>query len=486
MNKKTYTYLFIVGTFFLVLIFPLFNYTVDRWRVLHSDYKHYYAGQSPNKTFLKTKYLIEHPQDAETLLMGSSNGGYIDANLIEKNAYNMKYNFGLLAIHLQNLKTMLKEGVKIKTLWVGINDYIIWKDPKDYVESFERSTYKANFWQDLKTYMFYLFHKPEMMDWYLYQGKYTLLDSRLIINPQPQIEAKKREDEHLKRLEKWSKYMQDIVPTLLHYDDSIYRIDKAISEIEELKVLCERNHIKLVLFMYPVFYKAYLEYNQEKIKEFKRKLAQVIPFHDFYLLNHIAYDAAKWQDSMHFSYSVGNLIVESIKKNIFLVTHENIDKHLTHTIKDIHKDIALLKGIFVVHPSLNFRKKDIIFDLKDKDAVFYKNNDFTLEPELKYFKMIVNGKDPILILDHLHTNAKKVFLTVNIYCDKKTVFKLYYKQNKESNYSEKNTFVRDLNKGTNQLNIVIPAEYINNKLRVNLVINQGNYKINQFTISELE
>ena len=493
MNKKTYIYLFIIGTFILWLLLPLFNYTVDRWRVLHNDYKHYYAGQSPNKTFLKTKYLIEHPDKAKTLLMGSSNGGYINANLIKENTYNMKYNFGLLAIHLQNVKTMIQNGVKIKTLWVGINDYIIWKDPKDYEKSFERSTYRANFLSDLKTYMFYLFRKPEIMDWYLYRGKYTLLDSDIISDPKPHLEAKIREEEHRRNLIGWEKHMAEISPTLLHYNDTTYRVNEAIAEISELKTLCKANDINLTLFMYPVFNKVYLAYNQSKVDEFKRKLANVSNYYDFYRLNDNAYDAIKWQDSMHFAYSMGNFIIQSIKENKFLVTKNNVNSHIEdlkkeailHIMKNHNSMILEMlenKHIVSISKGLTLLGGETLFDLKDMGVSYSKNNDFNIERKMEILTLHVTGRDPIMILDHLETHVKKVFLSLNIISDKKTYFKLYFKKNKLDNYSEDNTYVKILKKGMNRIYLAIPTKFINNNLRINFVTDKGNYQIETFKL----
>jgi hypothetical protein len=494
MNKKTYTYLFILGTLLLVMLLPLFNYTVDRWRILHSDYNHYYAGKIPNKTFLKTKYLVTHPNQATTLLMGSSNGGYINANLIGENAYNMKYNFGLLAIHLQNLKVMLKEGVKIKTLWVGLNDYIIWKDPKDYEESFERSTYKANIWKDIETYMFYLFRQPDIVDWALFQGKYRLLTTDIISNPKPHLEAKRREDEHRKHIDEWSKHMAEADPILLHYTDTTYRIDEAVSEIAALKALCKTHNIKLTLFMYPVFYKAYLAYNQNKINEFKTKLAQVSDYYDFYRLNENAYDAIKWQDSMHFAYSMGNFIVKSIQNNQFLVTKKNVNMHLEALKKEallhiydskkgILSKVLTTQNIIAMNESLNFFKGKKIFDLKDKHANYTKNNDFSFEID-DTITLNVTGRDPILILDSVHSHAKRVFLTLKINSSKQSTFKLYYKKSAKDNYSEKNTYIHTLHKGMNKLHLVLPPAYINNQLRVNFVTDEGRYDIETFMLHE--
>ena len=484
MHKKTYITLFITGTFILVSLLPLFNYSVDRWRVLHSDYAHYYAGQAPNKTFLKTKYLIEHPKQAQALLMGSSNGGYIDANRIEKNMYNMKYNFGLLSIHLQNIKTMLKEGVKIKTLWVGINDYIIWKDPKDYYESFERSPYKADVWKDLNTYMFYLFRKPEMMDWYLFTGRYRLLKSEIITNPHPHTEAKKREEAHLKDPEEWKVHMRQANASLLRYDDTNYRIDKAIEEIRALKNLCEKNDIKLTLFIYPAFYKTYLAYNQEKMETFKAKLATVMPYYDFYRLDDNAYDALKWQDSMHFVYSRGNAIVDAIKEKQNLVTNENIKKHLKELKEEAYKHLELQKGIYTLHPSLLTGSTTTLFDLNKPD-VSYTNvtKQFRIKRDNAHVTMDILGDDPELVLPSMNIEKEKTFLSLALQSPHKVLFRIYYKEKLDDPYSEIKTVRYTLHKGMNRFAFALPTKYIKNGLRINLSNRKGTYKIETFKLS---
>jgi len=479
MNKKNYNYLFIVGTSLLVLVLPWFNYTVDRWRVLHSDYSHYYAGETPNKTFLKTKYLIEHPKQAKSILMGSSNGGYMDANLIAPNTYNMKYNFGLLAIHLQNVETMLKEGVKIENLWVGINDYIIWKSPKDYENSFDRSTYKSDFTEDIKTYLYYLFRKPNMKDLYLYQGKYRLLKSSIITDPQPHLEAKKRENEHLKDSKAWKKHMDKLAPTLLRYNDTTYRIDQAVSEIKELKKLCDTHHIKLKLFMYPVFYKAFLAYNQFKMEEFKKKLVKTMPFYDFYQLNDRAINGVNWQDSMHFSYSTGNFIIKSIQNGKYLVNSKNIEK-------DISENHNNLKN-FIRSTNKKFFRINGNIDVSILDELYTFNNlPYTITKEGIQTKNDLNstifGNDIIVYLKDIQVSSKNILLHMEIESSVDTNCIFYYKEHADSNYDEAHTFRPQLKKGNNHISIIVPASIINNILRFDIRREKGTYKIKTFKL----
>lgn len=485
MSKKNYIYLLIFGSFILFILLPIFNYTVDRWRILHSDYKHYYRTEIPNKTFLKTKYLCEHPKDAKNILLGSSNGGYINANFIAPHTYNMKYNFGLLAIHLHNIKVLLKNHIKIDTLWVGLNDYIIWKDPKDYYNSFERSPYNDDFFEDLKTYAFYLFRKPDMKDWYLFNGNYRLIDKDLIINPQPHLEAQKREIAHSKVPNKWKKHINSLQATLLHYDDITYRIDEAISEIKQLKELCLKNNITLKIFTYPVFYKSYLAYNQNKIEIFKSKLAEITDFYDFYQLNDNAFNPMKWQDSMHFSYSMGTNIIQNIKKNKHLVGTKNIKEHLKKIKDEAKKNILTYKPskIFSLHPSLSYIATHKLFSIYNKN-LYTKNNDFYFESKKNYLSMHVNQDDPILILNDIKTNAQKVFIYLDIDAPRKTYFELFYKASNKDLYTRERLYRTLIKKGRHQYLIAVPSKYIHFTPRIDLVDNKGLYKIYALDILE--
>jgi len=49
-------------------------------------------------------------------------------------------------------------------------------------------------------------------------------------------------------------------------------------------------------------------------------------------------------------------------------------------------------------------------------------------------------------------------------------------------YSEYFVYKVPIKKGSNTIQVLLPAKYINNKLRVDLVNKAGHYKINDFTL----
>jgi hypothetical protein len=327
MTKKLFTPLFILGSLLIFLLLPLFNYSIDRWRVLHNDYAKYYKGFEPNKSYLKTKYLLSNIDNYDTLLMGSSRTGNIDSKLLSNKTYNMTYSYGIIGTHLKNLKILIKDNTNIKNIWIGINDYVIWKNPNDFETDFLRKPYGKNIIENIKVYKYYLFRKPTSIDTNIFRGKYKLTSSNQILDPSDMKERRDSEAEIFNR-KNYKQLFKKKKPTLLGYKDNKYRIQEAIKEIQEIKKLCKKYNIKLTLFMYPQSYITYQEYNQSKIQEFKRELSKISNFHDFYRLDEIALNELYWFDTSHFVPSIGDYIIDNIISNTYLVTKNNIENNL--------------------------------------------------------------------------------------------------------------------------------------------------------------
>ena len=281
--------------------------------------------------------------------------------------------------------------------------------------------------------------------------------------------------------------MTVVEPTLLGYNDDQYRIDDAIEEIKEIKQLCKENNITLTLFIYPSFYKTYLQYNQYKIEEFKRKLSSIVNFHDFYYLRDSSLNELLWHDSSHFTVSVGNKMITDIRQNDFLVTKDTIDTHIIKTRESITKILKKpLNYIYKFNSNVDLKALTNIFDLTDNKNDYFINDHFTLEKEKQFLKMNVKGNDPMLILNNIKPKSKNVILTYMMESKKKTVMTLYYKKSATSNHNESNAYRIPIHKGMNAFNILIPSQYINNQLRIDPVGKEGIYTIKTFSIYALD
>jgi len=121
-----------------------------------------------------------------------------------------------------------------------------------------------------------------------------------------------------------------------------------------------------------------------------------------------------------------------------------------------------------------------IFDINNIKYKYYKNKDLSINNS----ELIATHHDPIIILNKLKTKSNFVNLHCNLHSSVKTKFQIFYKENQNDVYIENNSYQVPIKKGTNKISLSIPAKYINNNLRVDLVSKIGKYKINNFSIYE--
>jgi len=98
--------------------------------------------------------------------------------------------------------------------------------------------------------------------------------------------------------------------------------------------------------------------------------------------------------------------------------------------------------------------------------------------------LIFSYNDPIVILDKTKTNASLTVLSIKISSKKKTNFQLFYKEKPNARYKEYDSLIIPIHVGANDLKLLVPSKYINNKLRVDFVSNAGKYLIEHFEIYE--
>lgn len=478
MTKKHFILITFIGSLLIFSILPIINYITDPTRVLHHDYKNRYKNFHPNKLFLKVLYLLEHKNKYDTLIYGSSRGGFVDVRLVSEHAFNMSHGFGSVSTYLHSLKILLKNDVKIKNVWIAINDYDIWKDNQNTID---KLLHKGTFVENIPVYADWLFKKTSQTNIKILKGEMPLLKSEYITDSSKRIERARIQEKGLLKFKK-----RNIPAATLGFMGK-YRINEVINEIKEIKTLCQENNIKLTVFMYPIYYETYLNYDQTKIVEFKRKLASVVDFYDFYDLGEIAIQQTNWFEGSHFTPSVGDYMIKNIQKNNFLVTKENINSHITQTKALSKKNMPtlLMDKVHKLNSELVINASKIIFNIYSKFE-YYKNNQFNLKKNNDHYDAIVENEDPYFILTETKTKEKLTLLTFNIESTQESVLQLYLKESKNSNYEEDNQYKTPIKKGINHFQIIIPGKYINNKLRVDFTKTVGEYKIKQFMIQELK
>jgi len=489
MSKKRYIIITLLTSLLFLLILPIINYKHNQWRVLPKDYAYAYDDIAINKSYLKTAYLLEHLNRYDTLLFGSSrNAAFVETDIAPR-AYNAYADFCVVGQQLHMLKILLKHKMPLKEVWIAINDFDIWKDPKDFEKDYSKRVYREDLKGKLDFYKLYLFKALDNNDLKIAEGKYKLTLSNRIFRKNLDKEFKpeliKKEASLQAKGMKWRKKLTASAATLLGYQDTpeSYRIDKTIQEIKEIKELCDNNHIKVNFFFYPTFYKTYLMYNQYKIEEFKRKLIKVTEFYDFYRLNKIAFDETKWNDTSHFVYSVGLNIIRAIRNKRDLVTKDNYKT----VLKNERKNIALLLDkklpipyIMRFNGHIPLENMHTIYTFKDGN--FTPNNQTKITLYTKEAKIESLGNDPYILFAPIQANSENVILHCEITSESKTLFQLFYKRNKKVNYNEHDSVKVWLYKGVNSFNLLIPSKWLQEQFRIDPGQKKGVYHIKTLQI----
>lgn len=478
MQKKSFIFTSLMIAFMLFAILPIINYIADPSRVLHHDYIMRYKKFHQHELVLKTIYVIEHKHDYDTLVFGSSRGGFMDMEKISKHAYNMSHGFGTVSTYLHTLETLLEGGVTVKNVWIGINDYDIWKD---HTQELSRLVYHNNLLEDTKLYSHWLFRFiPESIN--IIKDHKALLETKEVTDQEPRLIRSRSQEADVRKMNH-----RHLVAAKLGYTGN-FRIDESIKDIKNIKKLCDKYHIKLTAFMYPSYYKTYLFYDQNKIEEFKRKLVQVMDFYDFYDIGPIALDQHNWFEGSHFVTSIGDYIIDNIHANKHLVNKKNIEDRIQKT-RALLKNMPILsdEDIYLLNKNtaLDTSHFKTIFNIKNRHFQYSKNDQFTIIEKNGIFHAAVEFEDPFFILDKTHTDTKQVILLLKIESPKESLFQLYVKRKPQDAYAESSSFKLALHQGENYFRIVLNSAFVNNGLRVDFTRNSGDYVIKEFMIKEV-
>lgn len=118
---------FFLWIFLLMVVVPV---TIDPYNVFHVENIRD-NGVEPNKNFLKTEYVIRHPEKFDAFLFGSSRVSSIHSDKIESyRCYNMTYSEGVPKEHLDDLRAMLENGVRPRMVMVGVDSISFMIDPR--------------------------------------------------------------------------------------------------------------------------------------------------------------------------------------------------------------------------------------------------------------------------------------------------------------------------------------------------------------------
>lgn len=333
MDSKKYVAVLYGITTLLLLTNAFINYKYDLYGIFDKNFdKPRFAYI--NQRYAKMEYLLNEGKGKfDTIIFGSSRSeGIVPSNISDK-TYSLTYSSGIPNDYLRDLKTLIDNGVKLQTIYLGIDEFDYKKNPLELSNSINYVGY-GTFSQNLKYKLSLLFCWPGKKG-FQYMTK-TLKDYETIYYIDK--DGSRQGFEKSSNKIDWHKYVNDRKfnePT--GNPEKNARIAEVIKEIQEIKSLCDVNGIDLEVYFTPTHITTYLSDDIDNLNEFKRQLANVVEFKDFSTINFMTINNCYWQETSHAGRQILEMVTECLlNKNIdkmpqdfcIVVSKGNVDDHL--------------------------------------------------------------------------------------------------------------------------------------------------------------
>lgn len=330
MFYKKFVMCFINLTIFIFVVVVGINYYFDFYAVFNSQ-KYVYYGNI-NDRFAKMSYILDNKDKYNSFLWGSSRVQKMNPNILEDRCYNMGAEAGLPEDCLRDLNILLKNDLKIKNIYLGIDNFSYKNNYSYAITALNRTPYSEKSFYNIKYLTKVILKLPELDKIKIYMnlvddslGKTYLVTSGTY-NVPDRVEADINSS--IDRYVYDNKFNN---PTL---DQSGEHINETINIIKNIKQICDDNNINLVVFFNPVHITSYLKDDIEISNRFKKELANITDFYDFNYINFITVNNYFWYETSHPRYFVcdwqlkviTNQYDEKIPKDFgHLVTKKNVD-----------------------------------------------------------------------------------------------------------------------------------------------------------------
>ncbi len=330
----------------------LFSYLTDPYGLFRRDFRYQFV--EPDLNFIKVQHLLAHPERYDCLVFGSSRVNTIDVRKIRGyRCYNMTCNGGLPRDYLDNVRYLLKKGMSLRMILVGLDDFDFRVDPASHLSQPSRHPYPPVVGQPLLP--FYL------------KNLFSLHDRdiiREIVKGYIAIARGKRGAPVLydmfgtgQNYAPWADAAIETAPEAwradprftTHRQVSGDNMKGVLQDLASLADVARRKRIQLILFINPLYKNVFVDGGLEEFSRFKRELVEIADFYDFSGINTVTSDSINYYDLSHFTFATGDMVLGRIFRDgtgrmappdfgVF-VTRENIESHLLALRRGVPKEL---------------------------------------------------------------------------------------------------------------------------------------------------
>ena len=496
-SNKTFIAIFTAFATLAFLALPVFNYTLDRYRVFHSlnnDFSSFYARKDGvfdwnyNDRIMPLSYLLKHRENYDSFILSNSRGDMFNTPQFGSRWFLLNYRGGNMPEHLRHLKTLIRTG-PVKNILLAIDSFQFRSDK--IIKALNRYPYPDEFTDWLELYRLYLFKIPDQRDFELLTRKdyrlddlpewyYTRIKQRYDYTPPTDIRRG------------MTRSILDFRPPT----SSVRLADDAIrNNLETLRQFIElarQNHITLNILYHPIHYKYLYSLDTDKVDTIKKGIAALQPFYDFGTVNPVTLNNDYWYDTKHYLPGAANMILDVITgKKTYpnygnRVTPGMVDRYLKANRRIMQKylpALLLTDKNLLPHASLSGRP---VFapDLHDDNFVVrYRHVKHLARDRSISFE--ADGGDPQLLLRTPDDSGKAEGRLIKIEIDSPadTLFMLTYviaaPDRKLFRYQ------KTINKGDNLMYIPVSPGKLDGAMSIRLKSANGTFTLRGFEILPL-
>lgn len=300
---KEYLIRAFVYAFVLISVFASVNIFIDPYNIFHYSYPRN-NGVEPNKNYIKTEYILHNPDKFDSFIFGSSRAGFVDTSLFPNgHYYNMCSSEAVPAEHLRLLKVFIAHGIIPKNVYIMIDDITCFVDPALHDKMLYRVPYPTG--GPVDRLKFYLRYCDLITTWE------SLKVIREHEDNDPQYTERYRESGS-ERLDKEPYYIEGAFNEGYWAGYYELRTEQAVSDIMDIKSLCDEHGISLYIVTNPLYYKTYARDIESGYIDFLEALSEKIEFYNFSSFSDITMDESNYYEASHFTPAVSAMMIDTV------------------------------------------------------------------------------------------------------------------------------------------------------------------------------